>query len=393
MDERYETFVLYTRAAAVSVADPAVRCNAKKMVELRYSYIHALATHGIPVAPLVSGTTVPPKGSHGYLDASCDISWLAEDPKANFMIPTGKASGLIAIDIDIPNGFSQLQECLETTPEFANVIANGIFVRSPSGGVHVWLPAGDAELKSAPLPNYPQIEIKAERTALTGPMTWRRSSEKKSEGVYLPIHVHPKYLMEFLGVPDVAFELMEFDKLNVDLIADLQGRKVVKKTANRYGTRASARSITKNQATRWLQGTVVEFCELKDGHQRAVNDIVWNGLWLATHGLLDAQSVLDTLKEACPKVRYHDGTPRTSPYPTSVVDSVARSVSFQINQDIDQNNKAKIDEHVGKAVAKVVRYAKREHMKKIADDDEEPKDSGSRSDGGSAPMPMMRPSW
>ncbi len=65
------------------------------------------AQHGIPVFPCAPHAKNP-LTEHGFLDASADIKqideWWTRWPRANVAIPMGKASGLIAIDIDPRNG-------------------------------------------------------------------------------------------------------------------------------------------------------------------------------------------------------------------------------------------------------------------------------------------------
>lgn len=64
--------------------------------------------HGLPVFPLAPRSKVPPKGSHGFLDATCDQerikTWWYETPDANIGLALTESSGLLAVDLDPRNG-------------------------------------------------------------------------------------------------------------------------------------------------------------------------------------------------------------------------------------------------------------------------------------------------
>jgi putative DNA primase/helicase len=64
--------------------------------------------HDIPVFPLIPRDKKPLKGSHGFKDATTDpkriADWWEETPDANIGMPTGAASGRLAVDVDPRNG-------------------------------------------------------------------------------------------------------------------------------------------------------------------------------------------------------------------------------------------------------------------------------------------------
>src|SRR5436305_13689595 len=66
---------------------------------------------GWPVFPL-SGK-VPFKNSQGYKDATTNTgqikSWWTTHPSANIGLATGNASGVIVLDIDVPEGYYSLK--------------------------------------------------------------------------------------------------------------------------------------------------------------------------------------------------------------------------------------------------------------------------------------------
>ena len=105
-----------------------------------------LTEAGIPVFPCGAGGKRPLPGSSGFHDATTNPSqvadWWGRFPNANVAIPTGKASGVVVVDVDVHgiNGFEA----------FGRARAAGLLpvplavVRTPSGGMHLYYPAHDA---------------------------------------------------------------------------------------------------------------------------------------------------------------------------------------------------------------------------------------------------------
>ena len=99
----------------------------------------ALASRGWKVCPLTPNRKKPPLTPHGFMDASSDPAqieaWWTASPLANIGIATGKASGIVVLDVDAPNGghkhdgATSLAEAGVTLPETA-------VAETPSGGRH-----------------------------------------------------------------------------------------------------------------------------------------------------------------------------------------------------------------------------------------------------------------
>ena len=74
----------------------------------------AYASRGIPVFRLRPGTKEPFHGSRGFYDATTDPETIRrlwrQSPDANIGIPTGKASGLLVLDVDRPAGLQILED-------------------------------------------------------------------------------------------------------------------------------------------------------------------------------------------------------------------------------------------------------------------------------------------
>ena len=104
------------------------------------------AEAGVPVFPCGAGGKRPLPGSSGFHDATTDLGqvadWWGRFPNANVAIPTGRASGVVVVDVDVHgvNGFDA----------FGRARAAGLLpfplaiVRTPSGGMHLYYPAHEA---------------------------------------------------------------------------------------------------------------------------------------------------------------------------------------------------------------------------------------------------------
>ena len=103
----------------------------------------AFVSAGVPVFPCVPGEKRP-LTEHGFHDATTDPAqvraWWGRWPAANIGIPTGPASGIEVVDVDIhgdTSGFPALKQARRAglIPAWAGL------VRSPSGGLHIYFPA------------------------------------------------------------------------------------------------------------------------------------------------------------------------------------------------------------------------------------------------------------
>lgn len=101
------------------------------------------AEAGVPVFPCVAGGKRP-LTMRGFHEASTGLRqishWWARWPQANIGMPTGSASGLEVVDVDVHGairGFAafELSRREGLTDRWA------AFVRTPSGGVHAYYPA------------------------------------------------------------------------------------------------------------------------------------------------------------------------------------------------------------------------------------------------------------
>ncbi|WEF20090.1 bifunctional DNA primase/polymerase [Microbacterium maritypicum] len=103
----------------------------------------SLAAAGVPVFPcLVEGKR--PLTRRGFLDASNDpeqvAAWWSRTPNANIGIPTGAASGVVVVDVDV-HGPHDGRAAYQRATDAGLVDGAGLLVRTPTGGAHVYFPA------------------------------------------------------------------------------------------------------------------------------------------------------------------------------------------------------------------------------------------------------------
>lgn len=99
-----------------------------------------LANAGIPVFPCARGAKEPTT-AHGFKAASTDAHqvhrWWQRMPEANIGIPTGAASGLVVVDVDVHrsgDGFRAFSKAME----MGLIRRWACMVRTPSGGMHAY---------------------------------------------------------------------------------------------------------------------------------------------------------------------------------------------------------------------------------------------------------------
>ncbi len=135
-----------------------------------------LAAQGFRVFPLAAGTSVPPKGFFKFQDqATTDPNKIREFwktyPDANVGVATGR--GLIVIDVDVKKG-KKGAESLDAL-EALGLPTDGYRVKTPSGGVHVFLRTEHPHRQIIDsLDGFPGIDIKCEGNYVVGAGSTRR---------------------------------------------------------------------------------------------------------------------------------------------------------------------------------------------------------------------------
>jgi hypothetical protein len=114
------------------------------------------ANLGMPVFPCVPGGKQPltPAGFHDATSSARIIhDWWQRTPDANIGLPTGVSTGVLVVDVDVHPGGSGFAAFERSRAEgFAENW--GWMVRTPSGGLHAYYPAGtDHEQRSWQVPS------------------------------------------------------------------------------------------------------------------------------------------------------------------------------------------------------------------------------------------------
>lgn len=103
----------------------------------------SLASAGVPVFPCLPGEKRP-LTRRGFLDANSDAAqvaaWWSRTPNANIGIPTGTASGVVVVDVDV-HGPTDGGTAWKRAADAGLVSGAGLLVRTPTGGTHAYFPA------------------------------------------------------------------------------------------------------------------------------------------------------------------------------------------------------------------------------------------------------------
>ena len=110
-----------------------------------------IAMTGVPVFPCVPGGKRP-LVEHGFHEATTDArqvaGWWRRWPAANISVPTGAASGLDVVDVDVKaagSGFAAFDRAQQS-----GLVAGWVaLVRTPSGGMHAYFPADPERQQSS----------------------------------------------------------------------------------------------------------------------------------------------------------------------------------------------------------------------------------------------------
>ena len=102
-----------------------------------------LAAAGVPVFPCLPGGKRP-LTTHGFHDATTDLeqitAWWREHPEANLAMPTGAASGMVVVDVDV-HGPVDGYRAFERAHRAGLVSGWQLLVATPSAGMHAYYPA------------------------------------------------------------------------------------------------------------------------------------------------------------------------------------------------------------------------------------------------------------
>jgi hypothetical protein len=157
----------------------------------------AYAKARLPVFPLARLTNVPLKGSRGFHDAATDPAvierMIERTPAANVGLRTGRASGVLVLDVDPDKGGEETLAALitehETLPETRTH-------RTPSGGWHrlFRLPEGVGEVKCSARDG---LDVRADGGYAAMPPSVRPDGEYRVLEKSTTMAVAPAWLIEW----------------------------------------------------------------------------------------------------------------------------------------------------------------------------------------------------
>lgn len=149
------------------------------------------ARAGVPVFPVAPGEKRP-LTSRGFLDASTDAQvvdrWWRRVPSANLAIPTGAASGVVVVDVDVHH--------VDGRPAFQRAqtagLASGwkVLVATPSGGTHAYYPATPGETQPGWQAARAGIDFRGDGGYIVIPPSVLSTEDSKSDGRYRVSAVH-----------------------------------------------------------------------------------------------------------------------------------------------------------------------------------------------------------
>lgn len=127
----------------------------------------AYAGRGLPVFPC-NGKV--PLTEHGFLDASTEaeavLAWWTRYPEAAIGIPTGAASGLLVLDVDVQHGgagtLAELERKHGKLPQAPEVLTGG-------GGKHMYFAHPGYEVQSSAGKLGPGLDVRADGGYVVAP--------------------------------------------------------------------------------------------------------------------------------------------------------------------------------------------------------------------------------
>lgn len=105
------------------------------------NYALRCAASGVPVFAVEGKKPITPNGFHdATTDTQIITGWWQRKPDANIAIPTGAITGVVIIDIDpAEDGFPLGSESLRVLEEEHARFPEGLTVKTPRGGEHIYL--------------------------------------------------------------------------------------------------------------------------------------------------------------------------------------------------------------------------------------------------------------
>lgn len=275
---------------------------------------HELAASGIPVFPCVPGAKNPIVPS-GFKLATDDLrrveGWWRWQPRANIGIPTGDASGLVVIDVDLHgiNGYAAYARAAR-----AGLIPEPLVtVVTPSGGQHAYFPADPTRAQRSWAIGDVGVDCRGDGGYIVAP-----PSMLHLDDAHRPYRVEQTAASRALPVD--AAQLREFLKPRPPRRAVPEGHQVGQADADRLGAWLARQATDRNIKLFWAA------CRLAEGNVSVT--VALDALMLAAQDDFGEHEITRTVHSAYRNVGAGGGLRDPSAGPRSTLaDSSAPRVS------------------------------------------------------------------
>lgn len=206
---------------------------------------HALAyaRRGIPVFRLRARTKEPFHGSRGFYDATTDPDtirrWWTATPTANIGLPTGRASGIMVLDVDTDKGGADSLTALEA--EHGKLPATWT-VKTGGDNYQLYLKAPDENIRISAGKLGPGLDIRCDGGYVVAPPSIHPSGDRYTVHTRAPMVEPPSWLLALLkDDPKPAGETTVNTQSNQPISADLDGDPIPDGKRNEELTRIAGR--------------------------------------------------------------------------------------------------------------------------------------------------------
>lgn len=182
--------------------DPVCRAIGLGAAALRY------ATWGYAVLPLARGGKKPHRMlgheggvHHATVNQAAIWRWWESDPAANIGIATGTASRLVVVDLDVKHDADGITAFRDFLGAFGLAMPPGPWVRTPSGGAHMWLHAGGRVPERPGV--LPGVDVKGDGGYVLAPPSMKLTAalNRPGEPASQPVPLPYQWQGCFCGVP------------------------------------------------------------------------------------------------------------------------------------------------------------------------------------------------
>ena len=159
-----------------------------------------LAENGYEIYPLSANTKTPPKGHHGYLEATKDKNtiwdWFKNNPNYNLGLRLDTAH-LLVVDVDIHESAKNGKDSLMKLQRQGKTLPNDTYIeKTAGGGIHYFFKY--AGPKSRKVDNWPGIDLLTDFTVIAPSEINGKSYEALDGQTLADVKLAPNWLVDEL---------------------------------------------------------------------------------------------------------------------------------------------------------------------------------------------------